>query len=236
MTGITYRKGTLAAGTALKLGVIVSCFLGIFLQITAKGGSFMSSAPIFLYFTIQSNIWIAVICAVFLIADLARKGRGPVAGWLYVLKFMFTVSVLLTFVVFAVLLAPLMPRSYLLSPSNIFLHDITPILALLDFILFDYRYTGRGRHMFFGTIMPLGYGVFVLLLSRLAGVRFNGAAAPYFFLDYEKLGWFRIGPGGPGVAYWFAMIALVVLGIGFTLLKIKEARRRKKTQPAGGIT
>jgi hypothetical protein len=220
------RRGTLFAGLALKSGVIASCVIGISLQLTASGGSFMSASSIFLYFTIESNIWIALICVVFLLTDVFQRGRRRIGAWLYAVKYMFTVSILLTFVVFAVLLSPLMPKSYLLSPSNIFLHDVTPILALLDFALCDDGYRGRWKHVLLGAIMPLAYAVFVLALS-FGGVRFAGSVAPYFFLNYEKLGWFAVGKNGLGVVWWIAIITLLVLAVGAALLKLRDVRHRR---------
>ena len=59
---------------------------------------------------------------------------------LYVIKYMFTTSVLLTRMVSGVLLTLTMSIAYLVSLSNILLHNLTPSLALLDFILFDREY------------------------------------------------------------------------------------------------
>ena len=232
MEGKPLRRRTLIAGSALKLGVILSCTAGILLQLAGGGGAMGDTTSIFLYFTIQSNIWIALVCLGFLLYDLLRRGRRRFGAPPYILKFMCTGAILLTFFVFAVLLAPIMPKSYLLSPSNMLLHDVTPLLALADFVLCDDGYAGETRHTLFGAILPLAYAVFALSLS-FGGVRFNGAAVPYFFLNYEKLGWFTIGKNGIGVVWWTVILTALVMLIGFALLRIRVYRRRKRAAAAG---
>lgn len=118
-------------GYILKAGVIISFTLGLLFHFIDTRSGF--TGDIFRAFTIQSNLWIATLCAVFLVMDIFFKNTiKPL--WLHVLKFMFTVSILLTYIVFSILLAPLVEIDYLLSLSNIFLHTVTAILALMDFL------------------------------------------------------------------------------------------------------
>ena len=49
----------------LKIGVILSCVIGIALHFKTATSGFMNR--IFLAFTIQSNMWIAAICLIFLV-------------------------------------------------------------------------------------------------------------------------------------------------------------------------
>ncbi|MDX9784877.1 MAG: hypothetical protein RBT72_09040, partial [Spirochaetia bacterium] len=124
-----------------------------------------------------------------------------------------------TFVVFSLLLAPLMPKSYLLSPSNLFLHNITAFLALADFWIFDRKIAVKKGTWLLAAIMPALYLIFVLILAS-TGPRFSGNLVPYFFLDYHKLGWFRVGPDGMGVAYWIVILFALSGLIGWGILKL----------------
>lgn len=220
----TLSKKAYTIGVILKIGVVVSCILGLYFSCSTNPKA--TIGPMMLYFTIQSNIWIAFICAVFLIIDLLTKGNRNIGNWLYVIKFMFTVAIMLTFLVFAVMLSPLMPKSFLLSPPNIFLHNITPILALIDFLICDYGYVSSKKHILFGLLMPLYYIVFALSLS-FAGVKFNGEIVPYFFFNYQELGWLTIGGGKMGVIYWFLILFVLLLIVGTILLKLKDIRYKK---------
>ena len=103
---------------------------------------------------------------------------------------MFTVSILLTYLVFAVLLTPFMHWSYLISLSNILLHTITAILALADFLLDSYVYATKKRTLVTtGLIMPFLYSIFFFIYYEIT----NQMPVPYFFLDFKKYGWFNIG-------------------------------------------
>ncbi|MBH1940925.1 Pr6Pr family membrane protein [Mobilitalea sibirica] len=217
------KRKTFYIGMLLKLGVIISCCIGIYY--TAGGKGFMGSSSMWLYFTIQSNAWIAFISFIFLIYDILNRNR-EISNRFYILKFIFTVSILLTFVVFAVLLSPLMPLDYLISPSNIFLHNITPILAVIDFILCDYKYESKWTHILYVLIMPLLYVTFTLILS-FSGIMFGKEIVPYFFLNYEKLGWLSINQYGMGVLYWIIILLILLLGMGTGLLMILKVRKRK---------
>ncbi|MHB1453769.1 MAG: Pr6Pr family membrane protein [Saccharofermentanales bacterium] len=219
-------RHTFVVGLLLKIGVVASCCIGIYLHIAVNGSDFMGSDSIFLYFTTQSNLWIAQICLVFLVADFFSGGRRKLPQWLYSLKFMFTISILLTFVVFFALLAPLMSASYLFSMGNLLLHLVTPMLALADFVLCDYGFGTSRRYILFGAVMPLLYMVEAYGLAIL-GVSYGGRNVPYYFMDYAKLGWLTIGDGSIGVAYWIAGITLILFAMSWGLLRLKNVRERR---------
>ena len=87
----------------LKLIVILSAAVGIYRTATAGRGSFMGGSRVFMFFTIQSNIAVALICAVGL--WLLLRHTPPKTVW-YVVQFVGAVSITLTGVVFAFVLAP----------------------------------------------------------------------------------------------------------------------------------
>lgn len=203
-------------GNILKICIILSCTAGIVLHIVNDDSGFMNR--IFLAFTIQSNIWIALICMVFLLTGLIIK-KHAIPEWLHILKFMFTVSILLTYLVFAVLLTPFMHWSYLISLSNILLHTITAILALADFLLDSYVYATKKRTLVTtGLIMPFLYSIFFFIYYEIT----NQMPVPYFFLDFKKYGWFNIGQQGISVIYWMAVLCAVLVLTGYVILWLKE--------------
>lgn len=210
----------------LNLAIIFSCLIGVLLQLLGSANFMGAALVIFRAFTVQSNVWVAVIATVFLVADLKHKYDIP--QWIYHLKYMFTVSILLTYTVFAVILSPVMTSIYLWSPSNWFLHSFTPIFSLASFLLLDAKHIKRGKPVLLALIMPIGYAIFFLSYYHLVGSQ----PVSYFFLDYKVLGWFTISSSGLGVAYWIMLISLLILGFGYgvvyALHRLKNERTKTK--------
>jgi len=191
--------------------------------------SYIDPSRLLLFFTIQSNILILITMVIFLIYAIRELKRVPreIPQTLRKIKYVFTVSITLTFIVFALLLSPWMPLSYLTSPSNICIHFLVPIMAIIDFLYFDQPLQTKKTTFLWGVIPPLYYLVFAMICS-FSGVAFypDGMTVPYFFLNYEELGWFRIGPTGIGVVYWFFLLCAMVLLIGWGSIKIQAKIHR----------
>ncbi|SCN22838.1 hypothetical protein N3C_0984 [Clostridium sp. N3C] len=224
MSETILSKKNYTIGLILKIATILSCSLGLIFQVVEWQSVFIGPNSTLLYFTTQSNIWIAAICLVFLIIDLKTKGKRQISNRLYIIKFMFTVAIMLTFIVFAVLLTPQQEMSYILSVTNICLHNLTPIFAIADFIMCDYGYLSTKKHILFGTILPLIYCIVTLILSFNGVTYGDNRIVPYFFLDYKKLGWLSISDYGIGVLYWVIIITFMVLAMGAGLLAVKNIR------------
>ena len=191
--------------------------LGIMGQYFTLNGSRPASGAHFLYYTNISNILISLLAAVLLVLELRALMAGNaliLSRWLRKIRFALTAGILLTFVVFSLLLIPKMPLNYLTSPSNLLLHNLVPLLASLDFILFSHS-RGENLTVWPGLALPLAYFFFIFGLM-LSGVRFNNSAAPYFFLDFQANGWFTLGGGKLGVFWWL----LIITGLTFILSKI----------------
>lgn len=208
--------------------------LGIIgLWTTLSGASFMGKMKSFLYFTIQSNVTIMVVTAIFLVSEILEltKGKGftNTNVWLMI-KFVFTVAITVTFLVFFLVLAPNGASwKYLLSINNLCVHAFVPILAIIDLILFDYKIKIEKYMPIWGIAMPLYYAFFSLICS-FAGVTFGtqdgvDLIVPYFFLDYEKYGWFSFNDG-LGVAYWIVIMALFMSGLSFLLAYFTKLRQK----------
>lgn len=227
-----HNKSKIIISIALKIILLVFGYIG---QVyTYSTGNFMSVSH-FMYFTNQSNILIMFIVFIFLIYDIIaltnKNNLHTPPQWLYALRYIFTVSITLTFIVFSLLLTPQMIAtgfySYLYSVSNICVHNIVPILAVTDWYLYAYPYKTNKNSFYLSLIMPIYYSVFVFALS-FRGNYFSGKKVPYFFFDYEANGWFKIANGSLGVVWWVIILCIGVLLIGKFLIKLKN-RREKKT-------
>lgn len=99
-----FSKMQISFSLFLKALVVVCACVGIYLSAFSHG-NFMAGLYTFMYFTIQSNIAIAALCAwgAYL---LCRKAEIS-DGW-FLVKFVGTVSITLTGAVFCLVLAPTM--------------------------------------------------------------------------------------------------------------------------------
>ena len=115
----------------LKILVIVSAIVGTILSAFAGKGAFMGGTRIFMYFTIQSNIAIAFICAVGLF--MLRRDKDISDLW-NIVKFVGTVAITLTGVVFVIVLAPTLgERAW--NAQNVLTHVVVPIASVIDFFV-----------------------------------------------------------------------------------------------------
>ena len=191
----------------------------------------------FTYFTNLSNIAVDIILSVFLVLDIRALTGRTKPNILYVIKFMLTISITLTFLVYMFLLAPTNEAGILHSyfdnyAGSFCVHFVTPVLAIMDFFLFDYLYRSTPMHALYATIPPLVYVIYVVI-AGYSGVRWNGTMyAPYNFLNFgAATGWFGYDLSklnseslGIGVAYMIIVLLFIFIGIGFLYLKIKDIR------------
>ncbi len=163
----------------------------------------------------------------------------------YIFKFMMTIAIAVTFTLYLCFLAPTnklgFVGAYLTNGcSSLCVHAIAPLLAIIDFVLFDYRFRSSSAHIYFATIPPLAYVAYAAMLSEFAGVRWGVHAmrAPYNFLNYgAPAGWFGFAPQtfnattlGVGVAYLLIIFTLIFIGVGRVFLALKDARARAVLQ------
>ncbi len=214
----------------LNLSTVVFGMLGLGFSIFGQG--FMNSST-FLYYTIQSNLLAMLTAGVVLVFERRRLRGREIPTGVQFLRLFSTIAITLTFLVFSLMLTPQIIAegngAYLVSPGNLFVHNLVPICAILDWCLFGSAKKLKRGSAYCGTVPALAYVCFVYICEA-CGVKFSGNTFPYFFLDYQTYGWFRIGSGGIGVMYWIILLAGVLIGLGFAFLAI--ARRRESRNAA----
>lgn len=212
----------------LDILIILSSFIGILLTFSIN--NFMTSRAL-LYYTIQSNICILIISVLFLIYKIFKK---KIPNYLYIIKFICTVGITVTFLVFAFVLVPQMFggfNAYLLSIGNLTVHFISPVLSIISFILFD-KIENKKFTCLYGIIMPIYYCVFIFIINLFVNTPLFGSMDgsfsrfPYFFMDYETNGWFRFNGSmwNMGFFYWFVLLFIVVILISVAYLKLNRKR------------
>lgn len=232
---ILWKKGDTIWSLILKIiAVLASCY----------GMALTFSGPAFLtFFTNLSNIFIDVVMLVFIGQDirmLQSGGKKPLSNGWYVVKFMATISITLTFLIYLLFLAPTNENgiiySYFHNGGGSFgVHFVAPVLAIVDFMFFDYRMQSNRKHVLFAVIPPLCYVVLVVILAAFGMRWYGNMYAPYNFLNFgASTGWFgfdlsQVGSNslGIGVFYMIVILLLIFLGIGRGYLALQKLRKKR---------
>lgn len=205
----------------LKTLVIISAIVGTILSAFAGQGAFMGGTRIFMYFTIQSNIAIALICAGGLV--MLKRDTDISRVW-HVVKFVGTVAITLTGVVFVIVLAPTLgERAW--NPHNVLTHVIVPIASVIDFFVVMAGVTIRKINVLFCILPPLLYAIYAGI-GYVRGWEFSGGYNyPYFFLNWgSPAGAFGFTDELPymGSAWWILTLFVFLIVVGFVYLVIAE--------------
>lgn len=97
--------------------------------------------------------------------------------------------------------------------TNTMLHKIAPIMALIDFLLFDPHRRFRWHYMFSWLMYFPAYLAFVLIRAAIwpgSGPAAGGSPYPYDFINLDKLGWQGFGISCGRLALAFLVISLIV--------------------------
>lgn len=96
-------------------------------------------ASCFRYFTIDSNIFMAITCAILIPYNIIsiKKGEYAVPRWAMLLKLCGTVTVVITMITVVVFLGPTQGFEYMYFENQLTLHLICPIIAVVSFLFFD---------------------------------------------------------------------------------------------------
>lgn len=225
----TVSSNRRAISLILKCIIVISATLGVYLSASAGLVAFMGGRNVFMYFTIQSNIAVALICAVG--AILLLRNRPVKNGW-FILKFVGTISITLTGAVFTFVLAPTLGKGAW-NLQNILTHLIVPVASIVDFFVTCVYGDLKKKHIFFVILPPLAYVIFAAIAYN-AGWEFSaGKTYPYFFLNWgSPAGAFGFSSRLPfmGCVWWILVLTALLLAVGFGYLKILDRMKRRASQ------
>ncbi len=131
----------------------------------------------FSYFTIWSNIVVAVV------TSILAWGRPRATTALRAARLDSVLLITITGLVYAVVLAPISVQRGWENLSNTLLHQVTPILTVLLWLLVGPRGWVSWRTVLVALAIPLGWVATMLLHGALVG------AYPYPFVDVAVLGY-----------------------------------------------
>ena len=109
----------------------------------------------FMYFTIQSNVFSAIVSAITVILMLTKQ---EIPQWLMIVRFVATVTVTLTCITVMLWLGPLYGYKMQLSGENLLLHLISPLFAFISTCFLENGMKLQIWQMLLGIIPVLMYG------------------------------------------------------------------------------
>ena len=158
----------------------------------------------FSYFTILTNILVALALAAPAFAPDSRLGRWTRSEGVRAALAMYIAVVGLTY---HFLLANVWNPQGLNYLANVTLHYVMPVVFVLDWVLF----TPKGRLRWIDPAkwlaFPLIYGVWVTIYGLISGWY------PYWFVNISDLGFARAAVNFGGLLAFFFGVGLVVVGL-----------------------
>lgn len=161
------------------------------------------------YYTNLSNYFVFAVSVIILADTVKRVRAGEREGYcnkVKMLKFMTTVMILVTFLVYLILLGKPFTADFWRNLGNISYHVFAPLMFIADYFLFEQKKTVSVFAPLFSLIIPLAYVCYTFIL----GAAIDGFEYPYFFLDVNDLGY-------GGVMAWVGILVAVFTVLGYLL-------------------
>lgn len=212
------------------LGVGVG-LIGLVPQFMTTAGFMGGNSLVF--FTIQTNIFTTLLFAVLAVmtaVQIAKQGaRGEVAHLRPSFQLAFTFYITITFVVYWTMLSWQnygVESTPVSEMSNVFVHGITPVFAMIDSLLFLPHGKIKKINAIWWCSYPLAYYIFTVIRAAVSNtplytITFGGRDIammyPYFFIDPQC-----VGGDGPVAGIVIAMVFVFAL---FGLLYIIVDRK-----------
>ena len=150
---------------------------GFFVIAGVTQGAFNSG--IMMYYTMQSNLIGIIMLGILVIKTIRdmRNNQSSHPGYYPQLMMVVSITLFITFLVFWVMLAPLMFTMTtdfdLWSFGNLAVHTYTPLLVLFDYVLFSPPRHLKYSHIYYIAIYPIAYLLFTTIAGFMGYVYFN---------------------------------------------------------------
>ena len=227
--------------TRLKTSALIKAFtvalaiLGVTLSfVNAREDGYSHWSKRLLYFTGLSNIWIILTFATMLAVRYVKRlsDNTRVKNSLYILRYVFTVSITLTGFIFCTLLGP--GAKYdgynAWTFSNVMTHAVVPTFAIVDFFVDGYRVRLSKKHVLFTAVPPFVYMLFALILGAFKIDFGRGDPYPYIFFNLDSpagiFGFSNVPPYIIGTFYWMLLMLGFILSIGIFYRRLYNGKQK----------
>ena len=211
----------------LKIIVFVSAVVGTILSYLGSRDSFMGGSRVFMFFTTQSNIAMAIISLIGLCYMIRVRAVGQV--W-QIIKFVGTVAITLTGVVFCFVLAPTLGDDAW-NIQNILTHVVVPVFSVVDFFVVSTAFDIKKKSVFYVIIPPILYAIYAGIGYANNWQFVEGYNYPYFFLNWgSKDVAFGFSDELPvmGTAWWILALFIFLIIVGYIYLVIANRLKKNK--------
>lgn len=173
----------------------------------------------FSYFTIQSNVLVGIATGMLAL----NPGRDGALWRVARVASMFGITV--TIVIYHVVLSPLAAFDGLAAVSNVALHYVVPILAIIGWLAFGPRDRIGCKTLLLSAIWPVAYLLYTLIHGAITG------SYPYPFVNVDRLGLGAVLLNSAGVT----LLLVAVGGLYWMLdrLLLRAVSRRARTRALG---
>ena len=161
------------------------------------------------YYTNLSNYFVFAVSVIVLADNVKRVYAGEREGYnrkIRNFKFITTVMILVTFLVYSILLGEPFTADFWRNFGNLSYHVFAPVLFVLDYFLFEEKKSVSVFAPLLSLILPLVYVCYVFIL----GAAIPNFEYPYFFLDVNELGY-------DGVMVWVVILVAAFSALGYLL-------------------
>ena len=173
----------------------------------------------FSYFTIQSNVLVGIATGMLAL----NPGRDGALWRVARVASMFGITV--TIVIYHVVRSPLAAFDGLAAVSNVALHCVVPILAIIGWLAFGPRDRIGCKTLLLSAIWPVAYLLYTLIHGAITGFY------PYPFVNVDRLGLGAVLLNSAGVT----LLLVAVGGLYWMLdrLLLRAVSRRAQTRALG---
>ena len=151
----------------LNIIIVLLVLIGSIFMFT--GFKFMSSSNLILqttklgmfkYYTVDSNILIGIVSLILLIYEykLINKKIDKIPKTIYILKFIGTAGITLTFLTTLLFLAPQYGFFAMYNNTNLLFHFMVPVLSIISYIMFE-KYENSYKYSFLGIVPMFIYSI-----------------------------------------------------------------------------
>lgn len=207
-------------------GFLLSCFF-------AQRDGYSHWLKRLLYFTQQSNLWIGITSLIFAILLIKKNTSTRDLQIISILKYIFTISITITGVIFCTLLAPFADFE-IWTFANLLTHIVVPVLSICDFFTNPNILRLQKKHIWLALVPPLVYFILTSILCMLKIDFGRGLAYPYFFMDFfSEAGFFGFIAEWPpqiGSFYWIVFFFIFIYLLSTAYFKIHTFLVNKREQ------
>jgi len=171
------------------------------------------------YFGIISNVICFLYLLLLIILELGNVNKNNI---FFKFKFYILVFLIMNMLVYYGWFVPndyIIPGIITNSLCDAVIHAYIPVLVLFDYLIFDKKGQFDIKSTFYVWIIPICYFIYITIYTYFGGL-FNTDKFPYYFMNYQQLGLFKVI-----LCMILILILFYIVGLFITLFDKIMAKR-----------